>query len=62
MKEEARVLAEQILVLRDDMKRIDAVMKDRATDAERQREEDRQMIVDMKKMQMALETRLAEDP
>jgi Zn-dependent peptidase ImmA (M78 family) len=58
MKEEARVSAEQVRTLRDEMKRIDGVMKDRVTWAERQRDEDRQMISDIKKMQQTLETRL----
>jgi len=58
MKEEARVSAEQIRTVRDEMKRIDGVMKDRVTCAERQCDEDRQMISDIKRMQQTLETRL----
>ena len=59
MKEEARVSAKQVQTLRDDIKKIDGVMKERVTYSERQREEDRRMIAEMKKMQKALETRLA---
>jgi hypothetical protein len=61
MKEEARLSAEQVCALRDDIKRLDIVIKDRATSAERQREEDRQIIADMKKMQKVLETRIIHD-
>ena len=61
MKNEARVSAEEVRTLRDAMKRIDIAMKERATCAEWHREEDRQMISDMKEMQEALEARLAED-
>jgi hypothetical protein len=60
MKEEAWVSSEQVRTLRDDIKKIDGVMKERVTYSERQREEDRQMIAEMKRMQKALETRLAE--
>ena len=60
MKNEARVSAEQVRTLRDDMTRMDDVMKERVTCAERQREEDRQMISDVKNMQQTLEARLAE--
>jgi predicted subunit of tRNA(5-methylaminomethyl-2-thiouridylate) methyltransferase len=61
MKEEARVSAEQVRTLHDDIKKIDGVMKERVTYSERQREEDRQMIAEMRKMQKALQTRLAEN-
>ena len=61
MKEEARLSAEQVRALRDDMKRVDDVIKEKAMHAERQREEDRQIIADMKKMQKVLETRIIHD-
>ena len=61
MKEEARLSAEQVWALRDDIKRIDDLLKEKATHAERQREDDRQIIADMKKMQKALEARIIYD-
>jgi hypothetical protein len=58
MKEEARLSAEQVRALRDDIQRIDDVMKEKAMHAGRQ---DRQILTDMKKMQKALEARLIYD-
>jgi len=58
MKEEARLSAEQVRVLRDN---IDDMMKEKATHAERQHDEDKQIIADMKKMQKTLEARLVYD-
>jgi hypothetical protein len=60
MKDEARLSAEEVRALRDDLKRLDDVTKERATYIERQRQEDRQIIVDMKTMQKTLEARFAE--
>ena len=60
MKEEARLSTEHFRTLRDDMKRLDRFIKERLTCADRQREEDRQVISDMKKMQKALEARLVD--
>jgi len=60
MKNEAPASAEEVRTLRDDMRRINSAMKKRVTYSEQHREEDRQMISDMKKMQKALEAWLVE--